>query len=202
MLEQLKLLRYNFPRTLVYCTRFSDCGDLYLMFKNFLQKEFTEPADAPDIAKFRLVDMYHSCTDPIVKDTITELFTKDSNLRVVIATVAFGMGIDCRDVRQVVHVGPPEEVESYIQETGRAGRDHERSVAIMVVLKGGRYKMGLSMRRYVDSSMCRRQVLFSEFEGYEAFSERLCLCCDICIKLCKCGSCASLKYMCTFCNFQ
>lgn len=61
MLAQLKALRCHFPRTLIYCTRFSDCGNLYLLFKDFLQDGFTEPIDAPDMPQFRLVDMYHSC---------------------------------------------------------------------------------------------------------------------------------------------
>ena len=50
-----------------------------------------------------------SCTDQEVKDNI--------------ATVAFGMGIDCLNVCQVIHYGFPSDVESYVQETGHAGRD-------------------------------------------------------------------------------
>ena len=56
------------------------------------------------------MEMYHSCTDPVVKESISNLFTKNSRLRVLVATVVFGMGIDCSDVRQVIHVGPPEDV--------------------------------------------------------------------------------------------
>ena len=44
-----------------------------------------------------------------------------SRLRVVIATIAFGMGLDCPNVRKIIHIGAPEDVESYLQQTGRAG---------------------------------------------------------------------------------
>ena len=46
----------------------------------------------------------------------------DSCLRVLICTNAFGMGIDCKAVHNVVHWGPPEEIEAYVQEVGRGGR--------------------------------------------------------------------------------
>ena len=52
-----------------------------------------------------------------------------SCLRVVIATVAFGMGLDSPNIRRIIHWGAPADTESYIQETGRAGRDGEQSLA-------------------------------------------------------------------------
>lgn len=70
-----------------------------------------------------MVDVFTSVTDQHQKEGIINVFTKDSQLRIVIATVAFGMGIDCLEVKQIVHIGMPDDVESYIQETGRAGRD-------------------------------------------------------------------------------
>ena len=89
--------------------------------------------------------MYHSCTDSVLKETISDLFSKKSHLRIVVATVAFGMGIDCPDVRQVIH-GPPEDLESYIQETGRAGLDGNQSLAVLLIPKGLRHTMDLKMR--------------------------------------------------------
>ena len=83
-------------------------------FKAGLGNAFTEPSDAPDLSKFRLVDMFTSCSDQQVKDNIIELFTSKSQLRIVIATVAFGMGIDCPDVHHIIHFGPPDDLESYI----------------------------------------------------------------------------------------
>ena len=77
--------------------------------------------------------MFTSVTDNYIKEDIIKLFTKNSQLRIVVATIAFGMGIDCAGVREVVHVGAPDDVESYIQETGRAGRDGQAALAMLLV---------------------------------------------------------------------
>ena len=58
------------------------------------QANYISPAGAPDIPKYRLVDVFMSCTDPIVKEAIIADFTEDSTLHVVVAMIAFGMGID------------------------------------------------------------------------------------------------------------
>ena len=54
-------------------------------------------------------------------------------LRVMIATIAFGLGINCPDVRQIVHWGVPEDAEVYVQESGRAGRNGQ--LASTVIMK-------------------------------------------------------------------
>ena len=112
--ERLRRERSEFPRMIIYCRRFEDCANLYLYFKNELQGDFTEPPNLPDLPQFRLVDMYMSCTDPVVKEAIVSAFTKDSKLKIVIATVAFRMGIDCHNVRQIIHLGAPCDIESYV----------------------------------------------------------------------------------------
>ena len=109
---------------------------MYLFFKRQLGPEFTEPPGSPDLPCFRLVDMYMSCTEEHVKEEITRAFTQESSLRIVIATVAFGMGINCHSVREVIHLGPPTDIESYVQETGRAGRDGLPSLALLLLKPG------------------------------------------------------------------
>ena len=65
---------------------------------------------------------------------IIKSFGSNSHLRIVCATVAFGMGIDCSDVRQLIHLGAPNDIESYIQETGRGGRDDRLSLGTLLVV--------------------------------------------------------------------
>ena len=104
-----------------------------MCFKDMLYEKFVFPSDAPDLPNYRMVDMFTSSTDPEVKEVIIQQFSKKQTPKVLIATLAFGMGIDCKDVRQVIHFGPPVDIESYVQETGQAGRDNFPALALLVV---------------------------------------------------------------------
>ena len=109
MVERLRKERTTFPRSIIYCRRYEDCAELYLLFKNALATDFTDPPGSPDVPMFRLVDMYMSCTEEIVKQDIIKAFTTNSKLRIVAATVAFGMGVHCFGVREVIHLGLPDD---------------------------------------------------------------------------------------------
>lgn len=67
--------------------------------------------------------MYTACTTPAVKDVLESFCNREGVLRVVVATVAFEMGLDCPNARCVIHWGPSNDIEQYVQETGWAGRD-------------------------------------------------------------------------------
>ena len=110
---------------------------------------FSEPPGYPNLPGFRLVDMFSAVLTNEKKKEVLEYFAKSGGkLRLIIAINAFGMGIDCPDIRRIIHWGMPNTLEEYVQETGRSGRDGESSTAILYQGKGGRYA-NKKMKDYV-----------------------------------------------------
>ena len=182
----------NMGRILIFCSTYEDVIKIQHYFKFSLGKEYVHPIRSPDYVNYRVVDMFTHCTHITVKRKIIHQFTTPSPLRIVIATIAFGMGMNCPDIRQIIHWGVPEDAEAYVQESGRAGRDGKRCLAI--ILKTARdldkRRTSKQMIEYCHnkSMLCRRSILYRDFAACE-FPSQGCLCCDICKTSCKCGEC-------------
>ena len=70
------------------------------------------------------------------------------------------------DITTVVHFGAPEDVETYVQAVGRAGRDGSNSTALLLVLKGKQH-VNVPLKQYCDNqSVCRREILFQHFDTH------------------------------------
>lgn len=192
VLDELKEKLTLMPRVMIFCKIKTDCSKLYTFFKAGLGRDFTHPPGAsPSIAECRLVDMFFKGTSSFVKKKIIDNFTKQSCLRVIICTDAFGMGINCQDDRLVIHYGVPADCETYVQQVGTSGREGIDSYAVIIHSKKLLENCDDHMKSYIQNRVsCRRDHLFRDFENttHSTFNKG-CKCCDICVKVCKCGQC-------------
>ena len=193
LVKELREFRTETTKTIIFCRSYKDCGRLYQFFKSQLRDKMIDPIGFPDITPFRLVDMFKAINTAKVKNSILESFSKkEGRLRILIATVAFGMGIDCPNIRRVIHFSPPSDTEEYIQETGRAGRDGLPCYATLFYSHrdiGNTYMDNSIVNYCKNKSICRRQFLFSEFDYNPLDKPKDCKCCDLCALICQCEDC-------------
>lgn len=138
---------------------------------------------------------YHAGMDAATRAENQDKFLME-NAQVIVATIAFGMGIDKSDVRFVIHYEIPKSLEGYYQETGRAGRDGGEGVCIAFYSAKDLQKMEKFMQgkpiaeqeigrqllfetaAYAETSVCRRKILLHYFG--EVYMEENCGSCDNC----------------------
>ncbi|MEO6454131.1 MAG: RecQ family ATP-dependent DNA helicase, partial [Ginsengibacter sp.] len=141
-------------------------------------------------------EAYHAGLEKNIREERQDKFLKD-DIKIIVATIAFGMGINKSNVRFVIHVDLPKNIEGYYQETGRAGRDGLHSEAILFYGAGDVMKLKKfaevegnpeqtkimlqkldKMSRFCETKTCRRKYLLNYF-GEDA--PDFCSGCDVCL---------------------
>lgn len=107
---------------------------------------------------------YHAGLEPSVRDERQKLWN-DNKKRVIVATNAFGMGIDKPDVRVVIHMDSPDSIEAYFQEAGRAGRDGMKSFAVLLWNNGDPAKL----QKRINSNFPPKEFISDVYEHLAYF---------------------------------
>ena len=148
---------------------------------------------------------YHAGLDGTIRERAGQNF-RDGALQVIVATNAFGMGIDRSDVRAVIHLAPPGSIEAYYQEVGRAGRDGADAIGVLCTSPADlplrrrllemptdgarpdparvahRWSLFLELMRWAEGGTCRHDAILRYF-GDEAEALQGCGRCDNCTAL-------------------
>ena len=126
LVELLQSERFSSLQSIiVYCTRRDDCERVATFIRTCFQDAARAAAAANAHKRKRLnyvAEPYHAGMPASRRRTIQNAFMS-GELRIVVATIAFGMGINKADIRAIIHYNMPKNFESYVQEVGRAGRD-------------------------------------------------------------------------------
>ena len=168
LVTDLKEKLLTFPVTVVYCDNLETVGYGYQYISDKLG-EFQYVPKEEKIPENRIFAQYHKdYTEKMKNHIISELRKESPKIRLVLATVALGMGLNSPSIERVIHTRPPTTLEKYVQEIGRAGHSGQRASAIVYFnnsdIAPSRKGLQQEVRDFVKNrTTCLRRHLLKNF---------------------------------------
>lgn len=192
--DELASKRLDTPKTVLFCRSLQHCANIFATIKRLLGKNITEPPESPPNYSNCLVSVFTSVSTVHMRELLLQEFTTaGTKLRLLIATTAFGLGVDCSDIERIINWGSPSTLEELVQEAGRGGGDGRPTEAILYPKVVGKRIMKAVKDYQKNTKECRRVNLFRNFLfAAQKSSKQLmtaCACSDLCSKLCNCSKC-------------
>lgn len=160
--EELGEKQEQFPKTIIFAQTIRQVVDIYEELKTTLDSKAYLEGDS-DVSK-RLISMYHGQIGSKLQEyTLQNFRNENSVLRLLISTIAFGMGVEIPDIRQVIHYGKTLSMLCYWQEVGRSGRDGEPAKAIWYPKSTAGEDHELFQKLKTDQSLCVRKTVLQHF---------------------------------------
>ena len=188
IIKEVENLEDNTQGTIIYCQTRTQCSLSWRTFSIKLGTKFYFSGIFSP--KFRSIEMFHAGTPSHVEEyIIEETGNNNCHLRILICTTAFGMGVNCKGFNLVIQFGPSQNLESYMQECGRAGRNGNSKMCYLIYNGLLTSTYSDDMKDFIHTEGCRRECVAKHFTSSTDDSlKRTCLCCDNCAT--KCTSCS------------
>ena len=187
--DELNSKQSQTPKTVLFCQSLQHCANIFATIKRLLGENITEPPGSPPDITNCIVSVFTSVSTTQMRELLLQEFSSTStNLRLLIATTAFGLGVDCPDIERIINWGSPSMLEELVQEAGQGGRDGRPAEAILYPKAVGR-KLTQAVKDYqdtirsVEESICLGTFLFAT-EQPTRHPTVACACCDLCTQLC------------------
>ncbi|XP_019849939.1 PREDICTED: ATP-dependent DNA helicase Q4-like isoform X3 [Amphimedon queenslandica] len=163
----------NCNSIIIYCTRQQTTEKVAQLVRISTEQNYSDIKNKSSIKQNMIAEAYHAGLSMGARKRIQSNFM-NGKLRIVVATVAFGMGLNKSDVRAVIHYNMPKGFESFVQEIGRAGRDGNAAYCHIFIEKNGndlrelqRHIHGNGVDYFSVKKLCQQIFSFSEKDEYE-----------------------------------
>lgn len=172
LIDEFEAKKDALPRHIIFAESITDVSKIYSIFRKRI-----------GIDKNETYEMFHSKTVEGKKEQIRSDMTKEGKIRILICTNSAGMGVNFYGVHNVIHYGLPREMDTLVQQMGRAGRDGEPSYELIMYKchKGQLKQVEEELVQLAKDSQCRRDIYALHMEAkLEKFFQ--CTCAVIFVK--------------------